>query len=122
MGYTTYFDGYLKFSRQLALDEKEDLDEIAEKDWRDDPERPDEYSYYCHWVSDKYGYYLKWDGGEKFYGYIEWLKWLIKKFFAPKEIVLNGEVRWEGEEKGDIGKIIVKDNVITIKEGRIVYK
>jgi len=121
MGYTTNFDGKLKFNRQLTLDEKNELDDIAEKDWRDDKSRPDEYAYFCQWVPTEDGWCLEWDGNEKFYAYVEWLKWLIEKFFTPKEIVLNGEIEWSGEEQGDIGKIIVKDNIVTTKEGKIVF-
>lgn len=125
MGYTTNFDGCFKFSRQLTLNEKNELDEIHDKDWRDDPARPggkeDELSYYCQWQSDKQGMYLEWDEGEKFYFYIEWLEWLIKNFFKPKEIKLNGSVTWQGEDKEDLGKIIVKNNEVKILKAKVSY-
>lgn len=118
MGYTTDFNGQLKLSRTLSLKEKNEMDEISEKDWREDKTKP---GYYCQWVVTDDGECLEWDGNEKFYDYVEWLDWLIKNFFEPKGVKLNGEIEWEGEEQGDVGKIIVKDNNMTTKEGRIVY-
>ena len=64
---------------------------------------------------------LEWDGGEKFYYYIEWLKYLIDKFFQPWGVILNGEIEWTGEDRDDLGKIVVKDNVVNGKQGKIVY-
>lgn len=122
MGYTTDFDGCFYFSRDLTIKEKNELDDIANKDWRDDDERPDIDSYYCQWISNEDGTALQWDGGEKFYGYINWLKWLIDEFFKPRGIILNGEVLWHGEDFKDIGKIIVKDNILEIKEGKIDFR
>jgi hypothetical protein len=65
---------------------------------------------------------LAWDGGEKFYEYIAWLKYYINKFFEPWGIKLNGEVTWEGEDSEDFGKIVVVDNVVKILEGKKVYQ
>jgi len=59
-------------------------------------------------------YTLEWDQGEKFYGYIEWLEYLIKNIFEPKNILLNGSVNWEGEDRDDVGTITIVNNTITI--------
>jgi len=77
---------------------------------------------WCKWRIDHNGNYLSWDGGEKFYNYVEWLKYLINHFFSKWGVLLNGEITWEGEESDDIGKIVVIDNVVTIKNGTIVYE
>jgi hypothetical protein len=119
MGYSTDFEGKLDFSRVLTLAEKLELDEISETDWRHDGKKP---GYFCQWQSNKTGTALIWDGGEKFYDYIEWLNWLIDNFFAPKHIKLTGSILWIGESKGDLGKISVKNNVVTIKKGKIIYE
>lgn len=76
---------------------------------------------WCQWVITNDGKNLEHDGGEKFYNYIEWLQYLIKYFFEPWGIKLNGEITWEGEESSDIGKIVVANNMVTIKHGRKVY-
>lgn len=68
---------------------------------------------WCQWVISK-DLELTWDGGEKFYNYVEWLQYLIKNFFAPWGYKLNGFVHWRGEEMYDIGTIEIKDNVIQI--------
>jgi len=77
---------------------------------------------WCQWVVSEDGKTLEWDGGEKFYYYVEWLRYMIKKFFDPWHCVLNGEIDWDGEESGDIGKIVVVDNSVKTKKIKIVYE
>lgn len=59
---------------------------------------------------------LMWDGSEKFYNYVEWLRYLITNFFEPWGVVLNGDIRWRGEDFEDVGVIRCRDNVVTVKE------
>lgn len=70
---------------------------------------------WCQWVLNDDGTELEWDGSEKFYHYIEWLQYLINHFFDRWNIQLNGEVKWEGEDPDDIGKIIVTNNIIKVE-------
>lgn len=72
---------------------------------------------WCQWVVTEDGNYLEWDGGEKFYSYVEWLKYMIKNFFAPFGYVLNGEVGFQGEGSDDLGVIYVNDNKVTVEYG-----
>lgn len=74
---------------------------------------------WCKWVVNSDNNSIEWDGGEKFYSYVEWLQYLITNFLAPWDYILNGEVKWHGEEWGDAGKIIVKDNKIIIKRMKL---
>jgi hypothetical protein len=67
---------------------------------------------WCQWEVSEDGTTLEWDGGEKFYAYIEWLEYLIKNFFEPKGHTLNGQIEWYGEERGDVGTIYVRDNKV----------
>jgi hypothetical protein len=76
---------------------------------------------WLQWELNEEGTELAWNGGEKFYNYIEWLEYLIQHFFEPWGIKLNGEVTWVGEESNDTGKIIVTDNVVEVYEGEINY-
>lgn len=80
---------------------------------------------WCQWIvrDDDDGAFtiIEWDGGEKFYHYVEWLEYIIEHFLKPWGRTLNGEVHWAGEEPGDLGKIVVEDNVVTAKQGRVVY-
>jgi hypothetical protein len=77
---------------------------------------------WCQWVPTEDGTGIMWNGMEKFYNYVEWLQYLINNFLAPWELKLNGEVEWQGEDSGDFGKIVVKDNVVTTKNGKVAYK
>lgn len=71
---------------------------------------------WCQWMIDDDGN-LVWDGGEKFYEYGEWLKYLIENFLAPSGYVCNGEIEFQGEDMNDFGTIHVKDNVVTVEYG-----
>jgi len=76
---------------------------------------------WCQWyINDENE--LEWDGGEKFYEYTNWLKYLIKHFFEPWGVKLNGTIEWKGEDRDDFGKIVVVDNVVTEKIGKIAYE
>jgi hypothetical protein len=55
---------------------------------------------------------LKWNGGEKFYNYINWLDYLITYFFAPCDYSLSGVVLAIGESKYDATYIVVSNNII----------
>lgn len=68
---------------------------------------------WCQWVPTEDGMGIAWDGGEKFYNYVEWLKYLIENILAPRGYVVNGSVEWRGEEWDDTGEIVVSDNVVT---------
>jgi hypothetical protein len=119
MGYQTNFEGKLNIDKKLSLDDYQWLIK-----WNDDrhEDLEQKLSYYCQWKPTEDGLHLEWDGNEKFYAYVEWLEYLIKEFFQPKGYILNGKIDWEGEENDDIGKIIVKDNKIEIKKGKIVFE
>lgn len=55
-------------------------------------------SLWLQWVPTDDGMAIKWDGGEKFYDSVEWIKYLIKSILAPKGYILNGIVNAEGED------------------------
>lgn len=78
-------------------------------------------STWCNWeIASKSS--LQWDGKDNFYYYISWLEYMIVNFFEPWEIKLNGEIKWYGEERTDMGLINVVDSFITIKRGKIIYE
>ncbi len=77
---------------------------------------------WCQWIPSDDGMFIEWDGDEKFYDYIAWLKYIISNFLAPKGYILNGEVKWEGEESSDMGIIVVTNNVVTTKRAKISYE
>jgi hypothetical protein len=67
---------------------------------------------WCQWIANSDGTAIVWDGGEKFYNYIEWIEYLIKHFLAPWGYVLNGAVEWRGEDWNDTGTIVIQDNQV----------
>lgn len=93
-------------------------------DWND-PTVPDgnrhpstQPGLWCQWVPTKDGMGIEWDGNEKFYNYVEWLEYIINSVFphilkeGDEPLVLNGEVKWQGEDSDDIGIIKVTDNQV----------
>lgn len=74
---------------------------------------------WCQWVIEDGA--LRWDYGEKFYCYDTWLRYLIKNFFAPSGIVLNGDVTWQGEDYDDFGCLHVENNELDVQFGIHVY-
>lgn len=74
---------------------------------------------WCQWIIENNE--LVWDGGEKFYNYVEWLEYLINNFFGPLGYILNGEISWQGEDMDDCGIIYVEDNYVSTQDGLHVY-
>jgi hypothetical protein len=68
-------------------------------------------SLYCQWVPTNDGRGIK-DEGEKFYGYIAWLRFLLEHFLLPWGYELSGEVSYQGEQ-GEHGKIVVTHNEVS---------
>lgn len=75
---------------------------------------------WCRWTVTEDGRHLEWDGGEKFYSYVEWLEYLTAHFFRPWGKLPNGTIEWSGEEQGDVGTITVLDGKVTVVKGRVV--
>jgi len=71
-------------------------------------------SLWCQWRPNEEGDAIEWDGGEKFYEYIPWITYIIKSILAPKGYVLNGDVKWRGEEWEDTGTISIVENQVII--------
>jgi hypothetical protein len=69
---------------------------------------------WCDWEVNAKDNTLEWNGSEKFYNYVEWLEYLIANFITPWGYILNGQIKWEGEDRDDTGTIIVKNNVVEV--------
>ncbi len=115
MGYTTNFEGRLNFNRVLSVTELRELQALVDYSQQDKEfskyaeTHPDSYN---QWEPTSDGLGLQWNGGEKFYEYVEWLEWLAEYYFEPRNIRLNGILRYQGEEIGDVGRIEIKDNAV----------
>ena len=113
MGYTTHFRGAFVFDKALTKGQQKELEDVVSQE---NVEFRGESLRYCQWIPNEEGTALEWDYGEKFYQYIEWLEYLVEAFFKPEGVKLNGTVQWQGEETGDVGKIVVKNNKVKIVE------
>lgn len=76
---------------------------------------------WCQWEPSPDGKTIGWDGGEKFYNYIEWIEYLIAHFLRPWGYALNGDVEWQGEEPGDRGIIRILGNEIKVGSAEITW-
>lgn len=76
---------------------------------------------WCQWTPTDDGLRLTWDGGEKFYAYVEWLVYIRDHFLKPWGITLGGEVSWQGEDPDDRGKMIAENGTIIVQEGSTTY-
>lgn len=73
---------------------------------------PSQPGLWCGWTVTDDGRYLEWDGGEKFYDYVPWIRYVIVHFLTRWGYLLNGQVQWRGEEFSDNGKITVENNIV----------
>lgn len=112
MGYTTKFDGQFTLDRLPPAEVIVRLNEI-----HDDPDTAENNpGSYCQWELTKDCMHLRWDCGEKFYNYTEWLQYLIDTVLAPAGISLSGTVKYQGEQVGDTGTISVVDGKAIAEE------
>ena len=65
---------------------------------------------------------IEWDQGGKFYYATEWIQYIIERVLIPRGYVLNGEVKWYGEESCDMGVICISANIVTEKIAKITYE
>jgi len=71
---------------------------------------------WLQWIPTEDRKGIEWDQGEKFYDYVDWIKYLIDAVLAPKGYILNGTVRWRGEEFSDLGSIVINDNLVATED------
>lgn len=113
MGYTTKFEGEFIITPYPTEEFIEKVNSFSSK-------RHDEKQYpgiWCQWIINSNGK-LSWNGGEKFYHYIEWLQYLIDEYFEVQGYELSGKVNYRGERLEDIGMIYIKGNNIKQMCGR----
>ena len=138
MGYTTYFFGSFKTDRPVSRDVYTLLYGIAttrrmkrrvsaqygtegefyikqdNKQIIDQNHPPStQPSLYCGWRIDPDYQTIRWDGKEKFYGYIEWLIYIVR-LLKKNGYTLNGEVLWHGEEPTDVGVLRLNKKSLSI--------
>lgn len=75
----------------------------------------------CCWIINNTGEYLQWNNDKSSIYYDDWIIYLLKSFFIPNNILLNGIIKWYGDDHFDIGKIIINNNCIDIFDAKITF-
>lgn len=114
MGYNTDFDGHFGINKPVDDETYEQWKQIYDT-WIPNP--PPHLSRNCGWIITENRTRIEWDGIEKFYCYIEWMRLLLDDIFIPNGYILNGQVDWIGENDDDVGTIVIRDNVLTVHTG-----
>jgi len=115
MGYNTDWNGCLKLSRSLKQQELNEWKTIVEN--RHDSKyhygdsKREFPSIWCGFEVE--GREFRWDGGEKTYEGKQWIKFFLKKLIdwsraSGHLIYAEGDMEWRGEEKDDMGRIVVE--------------
>ena len=115
MGYTTTYTGSFKLDKPLTFEHAavlKALHDDNEKECFAEVTRLKHPDSYLQWIPTKDRKGIEWDGNEKFYYDVEWLKWLISGVLIPWGYTLNGEVEFQGEDQTDYGVIVVEDNKV----------
>lgn len=115
MGYTTEFTGAIGLSRKLTMAEAKELLEINASE---ESEKITGIRAYFQWVPANTLEHIVWDGNEKFYKYVEQLRWLCG-WLDGRRILANGTLYWQGEEIGDAGTLAVVDNVVSVNKNAL---
>lgn len=107
---------------EFYVDSKDDSGQVRTPDIIDYNRPPrTQPGLWCNWTILEDKQTICWDGGEKFYYYVEWLEYIVERILKPKGYVLSGSCKWKGEESEDLGKIVVKNNKVTAKKAKITY-
>ena len=99
---------------------------------------PGQPSLWCDFEPTVDGTAIEWNGSEKTQNAKEWIIYLITRFLEMDAVlseqklpefseftfnhVLNGVLEAQGEEPSDRWKLIVKNNKVTVKKGKTVYR
>lgn len=117
MGYSTDFEGELKFTREITVSELRAIKEILDQD---DAEKLAASSGYQRTKDDRFSYLnleltddftgIKWDGGEKTYYMVTSLNVVMHAIKQQiPDLALTGSMFAQGEEIGDVWGIEIKD-------------
>lgn len=69
-------------------------------------------SLWCNWTPTEDKKHIAWNQAEKFYKYDRWLIYIIEKILKPRGYILNGAIKWQGEDLAGQGYLVVIDNTV----------
>ena len=112
MGYNTNFSGAVKLSRALTIAEA-----LVILEANNDPDsiQGEHPRSYMQWVPAQSLDHIVYDGNEKFYEYVDWMKWLVN-YLKGIGITADGEIDWSGEQAGDTGTIVVANSEVAVRD------
>jgi hypothetical protein len=76
-------------------------------------------SIWCNWDVSDDGATFAWSGGEKFYNYEGWLRFLITHFFVPWGVRIDGTIEFCGEDDRECGVIVTSGDVVGVVHGTV---
>ena len=123
MGYSTEFNGELKFKNELTASELSEVKKFLGNDCRDHPEwgEPDLYYVDLEFLDDFSG--LKWDGAEKTYGMIELVNMITRNMRGRLQYAgfgFTGELFAQGEDYDDRWKLVIDNEGIAKKREVVI--
>ena len=123
MGYTTEFEGVLKFTSPLTAEQELFLKTIIPDDGCEDSEnhpdwiKPKGYNGYVQLVVSQDGSGIVWDGNEKFYDAVDAVNTVIMTMQSKfPEFGLSGYLDAQGEEVGDVWMLMIVDGKAVRKD------
>ncbi len=112
MGYSTDFNGELKFKEELRASELSEIKKFLEEDCRNHPEWGNLDLYYVdlELLDDFSG--LQWNGAEKTYGMVDVVNMIIKNMrgrLKYTDFGFIGELFAQGEDYDDRWKLVINN-------------
>lgn len=112
MGYTTEFSGELLFVEELRASELAKLNQFLGEDCRQHPEWGNTGLTYIDLELTKDFSGLKWNGAEKTYDLVDKVNFIIEEMQKVyPDFELTGELLAQGEEIGDVWRLVMENNV-----------
>ena len=69
-------------------------------------------SLWCCWFYNIDKQNIEWNGFEKFYDYVHWMKYILEIIDNMTDCKFNGTIKWNGQNDDDFGEIQVINNEI----------
>jgi len=117
VGYSTNFQGELKFTEELKASQIAQVQSFLTQDCREHPEWGNPECYYVdlEFLPDFSG--LKWNGAEKTYGMVEIVNMIIKNIQKTTPTFgLKGRLLAQGEDIDDRWELVFENGIAVRKE------
>lgn len=121
MSYRVHMDGEFTLDRPLTVEHKVTLEKFADERHEHPGSGYPDYPW-CQWLPNELGTAIVYTDSEiSGYEAAAWLAYLADTFLALWGYTMNGSAKWSGEEGGDLGIIVCRDNEVREAEAVITY-